>query len=187
MDSNNCANAFAYLADVGSYSVVVYSLKTNRSWRVSHNYFYFEPQKGYFDFGGSRIFNWPDGVFSLALSEKRSDGSKLVYFHPYASTKEFTVPNTVLQSETYSQSFAAFQEFQFLGDRGCDTRSTMSVYDSYSKVLFLANTDKNAINCYDTTTCLNPSTLKIFDIDQEALQFPSDIKVRKIHGVFNII
>lgn len=181
MDANNCANAFAYLADVGSYAVVVYSLKTNRSWRVSHHFFYFEPQRGYFDFGESRIFNWPDGVFSLALSDKLGDGSKLVYFHAAASTKQFTVPNTVLQSETYSQSFAAFTEFKYLGDRGCDTRSTMSVYDSNSKVLFWANIDKNAINCYDTTTCLNPSTLRTFDRDQEVLQFPSDIKVGQIY------
>lgn len=40
---NGCDDAFAYVPDLGAYATVVYSFKTDKSWRVKHNFFYFDP------------------------------------------------------------------------------------------------------------------------------------------------
>lgn len=73
MDEDTCDNAFAYVPDLGGYGVVVYSLKQDDSWRVSHHYFHFEPLAGSYRVGGVE-FQWTDGVFGLALSEPRENG-----------------------------------------------------------------------------------------------------------------
>lgn len=63
-----CNDAFAYLPDLGAYAVIVYDFKNNRSYRVKHNYFYFNPTKGDFNVGGIN-FQWTDGVFGMALGK----------------------------------------------------------------------------------------------------------------------
>lgn len=73
VDKNSCDNAFAYIPDLGAYSVVVYSLKQDDSWRIAHHYFHFDPLAGSYNVGGIE-FHWTDGVFGLALSEPREDG-----------------------------------------------------------------------------------------------------------------
>lgn len=73
VDKDTCDDAFAYVPDLGAYGVVVYSLKQDDSWRVSHHYFHFEPLAGSYKVGGVE-FHWTDGVFALALSEPRENG-----------------------------------------------------------------------------------------------------------------
>lgn len=63
---NSCDNAHAYIPDLGSYAVVVYSFKENKAWRVKHHYFHFDPLQGNYTVGGIN-FQWTDGVFALAL------------------------------------------------------------------------------------------------------------------------
>lgn len=41
--NNKCDEAYAYIADVLRYGVIVYSWKEDRSWRISHNFFYPDP------------------------------------------------------------------------------------------------------------------------------------------------
>lgn len=52
VDPNDCDNAYAYLPDLGSYALVVYSFKENKAWRVSHHYFHFDPLQGNYTVGG---------------------------------------------------------------------------------------------------------------------------------------
>lgn len=41
--NNKCDEAYAYIADVLRYGIVVYSWKEDKSWRISHNFFYPDP------------------------------------------------------------------------------------------------------------------------------------------------
>lgn len=70
---NGCEKAFAYIPDLGAYATVVYSFKEDRSWRVKHNFFYFDPINGDFNVGGVN-FQWTDGVFAMALGEQTEQG-----------------------------------------------------------------------------------------------------------------
>lgn len=73
VNKDTCDDAYAYIPDLGGYGVVVYSLKQDDSWRISHHYFHFEPLAGSYNVSGIE-FQWTDGVFALALSEPREDG-----------------------------------------------------------------------------------------------------------------
>lgn len=70
---NGCEDAFAYIPDLGAYATVVYSFKEDKSWRVRHNFFYFDPINGDYNVGGVN-FQWTDGVFAMALGEQTEQG-----------------------------------------------------------------------------------------------------------------
>lgn len=70
---SGCDDAFAYVPDLGAYATVVYSFKTDKSWRVKHNFFYFDPLMGDFNVGGVN-FQWTDGVFAMALGPQTEQG-----------------------------------------------------------------------------------------------------------------
>lgn len=69
----DCNNAYAYVPDLGAYGVVVYSFKENKSWRVKHNFFHFDPLNGDYNIGGVN-FQWTDGVFGMGLDKPTIDG-----------------------------------------------------------------------------------------------------------------
>lgn len=77
MPKNKCDDAYAYIPDLGAYGIVVYSFKSDKSWRVKHNYFYFDPVNGDYNIGGVN-FQWTDGIFSLALGEQSEHGYYLL-------------------------------------------------------------------------------------------------------------
>lgn len=103
VSADKCDQAFAYVPDLGSYSLIVYNLKTDKSFRVQHHFFYMDPLSGNYNVGGVN-FQWTDGIFSLALAPTAKDGSRTVFFHPLSSTMEFTVNSRTLQNETAANS-----------------------------------------------------------------------------------
>lgn len=68
-----CDDAYAYLPDLGAYGVVVYSLKDDKSWRIKHNYFHFDPLNGDYQVRDVN-FQWTDGVFGMALGRQLENG-----------------------------------------------------------------------------------------------------------------
>lgn len=48
---DTCNNAFAYVPDLGSNALIVYSLAANEAWRVTHHYFHFDPVWGDYNVG----------------------------------------------------------------------------------------------------------------------------------------
>lgn len=161
---------------MGAYGVVVYSFKENKSWRVKHNFFHFDPLNGNYNVGGVN-FQWTDGVFGLALGKAAADGSRNVYFHALSSTREFSVPNKVLQNETYSQSTEAYYEFKLVGDRGPNGQSSAEFYDDNTGVLFYTQVNKDGVGCWNSQKPYNPDTQGLVDTDSDALIFPNDLKI----------
>lgn len=103
VNRDKCDEAYAYVPDLGSYALIVYNLKSDKSFRAQHHYFYMDPLSGNYNVGGIN-FQWTDGLFSLALAPAAQDGSRTVYFHPLSSTMEFSVNSSVLQNETAASS-----------------------------------------------------------------------------------
>lgn len=77
---DGCGDAFAYLPDLGAYGIVVYSFKTDKSWRVKHNFFYFDPVNGDYNVEGVE-FHWTDGIFALALGKQTEQGYLFTHTH----------------------------------------------------------------------------------------------------------
>lgn len=69
----DCDNAYAYVPDLGAYGLVVYSFGENKSWRVKHNFFHFDPLNGDYNIGGVN-FQWTDGIFGMGLGKATPDG-----------------------------------------------------------------------------------------------------------------
>lgn len=77
-----CATRTIPLCHVLKYVYIVYnSLRQNRIWSFSHNYFHFDPLHGDFNIAGNE-FQWDDGIFSITLGNVQPDGFRTAYFHP---------------------------------------------------------------------------------------------------------
>lgn len=94
-----CTNSFAYLTDWLNSRFTVYSMQQNKAWAVDHNYFHFDPLYGNFNVGGFQ-FSRRDGLFSIALSHRLSNGYKIAFFHAMVSNAEFVVSTEILRNET---------------------------------------------------------------------------------------
>ncbi|XP_050669033.1 protein yellow-like [Leptidea sinapis] len=176
VDKDSCDSAFAYVPDLGGYGVVVYSLKDNDSWRVSHHYFHFEPLSGSFNVSGIE-FHWTDGVFSLALSEPRDNGYRTMFFHAFASTKEFCVSTELLRNYSHIDKNEAFHDFKLLGDRGANTQASASFYDTKNHVLFYTQVNRDGVGCWNSNKPYSPETNPLIINDPELYEFPNDLKV----------
>lgn len=73
MPNKDCKDAHAYITDMGSNAVIVYSLARKDAWRVEHPYFSFDPFAGEYKVGGVEFY-WNDGVSSAALSSIKKGG-----------------------------------------------------------------------------------------------------------------
>lgn len=177
VEENDCDNAYAYTPDLRK-SLVVYSFKDNKSWKIQHNYFHFDPLRGEFKVSGIE-FQWQDGIFGLALGDRQPDGSRKVYFHAFCSTKEFEVSNRVLQNQTWAENTDAYYDFKLVGDRGPNGQAQTAVYHSGTGVLFYPQVNKDAIGCWNTRKPLNADNNGLVDSDSDALVFPNDVKLDK--------
>lgn len=68
MVPERCDETFAYILDVYAYAIIVYDFKHDKSWRVKHNYFAFDPVQGNLNVAGVN-FQWHDGIFGMALGK----------------------------------------------------------------------------------------------------------------------
>ncbi|KAJ0179815.1 hypothetical protein K1T71_004406 [Dendrolimus kikuchii] len=176
VDKDTCDNAFAYVPDLGAYGVVVYSLKQDDSWRVSHHYFHFEPLAGAYNVAGIK-FQWTDGVFGLALSEPRENGFRTMFFHAFSSTKEFCVSTELLRNYTHIDKSEAFHDFKLLGDRGEGTQASASYYDPKTHVLFYTQVNRDGVGCWNVNKPYTPENNPLIISDPKLYEFPNDLKV----------
>lgn len=168
-----CEETFAYVADIYGYGVVVYDYAGQKSWRVNHNYFNFDPVQGNLNVGGVN-FQWHDGIFGMALGKIYNDfGDRMVYFHALASTNEFCVKNSVLKNESLSISYHAFK---LLGSRGPESQSSVEVFDAKTEVIFFTQINNNAIGCWNTRKPFTIENQGIVAADNFTLLFPNDLR-----------
>lgn len=177
VDANDCGNAFAYLPDLAVYRLHVYSLKQNRIWSFTHNFFHFDPLQGDLDIAGVQ-FQWNDGIFSIALGKKNPDGFKTAYFHAMASMSTFAVSTRVLKNETASTRSNHGRDFRHLGIRGPNSQSTMHSFDESTGVIFYAQIHKNGVACWNTEKPASPENLILIDQDDDAMIYPCDLNVK---------
>ncbi|KAJ2942281.1 hypothetical protein O0L34_g15827 [Tuta absoluta] len=177
VDDNDCSNVYAYIPDLATYGLIVYSLRDNDSWRLSHNYFSFNPLAGNLRIAG-QSFQWNDGIFSVTLTEaKNRDSCRTAYFHAMVGTAEFSVSTCVLRNSSASQGSDFWQQFAVLGDRGPTSQSTMHGYHASTNVIFFADIGRDAVSCWNTGSQLSPANVAILAQDSLKLSYPSDLHV----------
>ncbi|CAG9862453.1 unnamed protein product [Phyllotreta striolata] len=171
-----CDKAFAYIPDLGGYGIVVYSLAEDKSWRVKHNYFHFDPLKGDMTVGGVN-FQWTDGVFGIALGPLNENGYRTAYFHPLASCTEFSVSTQILRNESLATDPQSFELYKVEGGKGDVGQSSSSAFDEKTNVLFMTQLQRDAIACWNPRTKLQPDTFPLVTQDHEKLIFTNDISI----------
>lgn len=172
--NNNCDDTYAYIPDLTTFGLIVYSLRENDSWRLSHNYFHFDPISGNLNSAGQR-FQWSDGIFSITLAGNGK--SKIAYFHPLISTHEFSVSTEVLNNRTANQDPNYWARYNILGDRGENTQCTMHSYHEASNVVFFAEIGRDGVSCWNAGKPLAPSNVVLLARDQKLLSYPSDLHI----------
>ncbi|KAJ0184320.1 hypothetical protein K1T71_000743 [Dendrolimus kikuchii] len=171
---NNCADTYAYIPDLTTFGIIVYSLRENDSWRLSHSYFHFNPTAGNLRISG-QWFQWSDGIFSITLAG--SSRCKIAYFHPLISTTEFSVSTCLLTNRTASEDPNYWENYNILGDRGENSQCTMHSYHEGSNVMFFADIGRDAVSCWNSGQSLRPSNVIVLARDSKRMSYPSDLHV----------
>lgn len=107
-----------------------------------------------------------------------------IYFHALASTKEFSVSNSVLKNETFATSGDSYHAYQFLGERGQKSQSTAEFYDEKTDVIFYTQINRDAIGCWNINKDYTPENQGLVDSDSQTLVFPNDLKVDNDGNLF---
>ncbi|XP_066153350.1 L-dopachrome tautomerase yellow-f2-like [Euwallacea fornicatus] len=170
----SCGDAFAYFPDLAGYGLIVFSLRENRAWRVTHNYFFLEPLAGNFNIAG-HSFQWNDGVFSVELSDIKSDGFRDMYFHAMAGTHMYKVSTRILRNQTLATRSFHENDFVVIGDRGPNSQTATADIHKPTGTMFLGLVNQNAVGCWNVNNDL--STLSIVQKNDENMIYPSDVKV----------
>lgn len=181
VDGTQCGSeqddAFAYIADVWAFGMVVYNFKTDKSWRVEHEYFHPDPLSCKFNVSGVS-FRWLDGLFGIALSPLNKEDPTAVrtmYFHPMSSYREFSVPTSVIRNETAAGDSAdAFTAYDVRGR----TRSHASASAMSAQGILLYNlVTRDAVGCWNTHLPHIEALNGEIDRDPERLSLPNDISI----------
>ncbi|XP_047352408.1 protein yellow-like [Vespa velutina] len=182
-----CQDAYAYLSDFSAYGLIVYSWAKNNSWRIEHNYFYFDPLQGDYNISGYN-FQWTDGIFGLALTPYQDDGYRTLYFHAMSGITEFYVSTEVLQDDTLILS-NNYHAFHVAGDKGPKSQGPSSVIDQETEIAYFTQIQKNGIGCWDTNVKLTPETFILVDQNNETMIYPNDLAIdydsRKLYVLSN--
>lgn len=185
--------------DIVWLNTITFSFAQDRMWSFSHNFFNFDPLKGDLNVAG-QAFQWNDGIFSITLGKKNPDGYRTAYFHPMASTTEFTVSTQVLRNEQAANRSYHGQDFkvnstvswpwnntyhfdhynfaQHLGIRGENSQSAMHQYHDLSGVIFYSQVARNGFACWNTNTPFTEQNHVLLSSDSNRMIYPADLTVR---------
>ncbi|XP_049700777.2 L-dopachrome tautomerase yellow-f2 [Helicoverpa armigera] len=173
----NCDEAYAYITDMGSNAIVVYSLKDDDAWRVENHYFHFDPHAGVYKVGGIDFY-WSDGVSSGALSQPKKDGYCDLYLHPTSSTKQFRMSTKLLRDKDAPKE-DIFNGVEIIGDRGPKTQATACDIDPATNVLFYTQVCKNGLGCWNLDKPFSRENTPLILSDCNLMEFPNDVKADK--------
>nr|CAD7586632.1 unnamed protein product [Timema genevievae] len=172
-----CRDAFAYVADVTGFGLIVYDARHNRSWRVTSNYFYPYPVSGYFDLNGE-TFDLMDGVLGLGMGPNKGDDTKL-YFHSLASVRESWVLTSVLRNSSNFKGGLNVVPRKFHVSAEERSSQTAAVVVDENEILFFNLLKSNTLDCWNTRKTYTKSNFVELDRDDDLLQFASGMKISK--------
>ncbi|KAF4518375.1 hypothetical protein B566_EDAN007102 [Ephemera danica] len=169
-----CADTHVYMADAWRFGIVVFSARSQTSWRVEHEYMQSDPLACRYNTSGQN-FMWHDGVFGFGLAPEVS-GDRTLYFAPMSSFRAFAVPSSVLRNET-ENTHAAFTVLPArgggLGGQWHAGASAMS----RSGIWFYNLVTRDAVGCWNSRLPYLPALQGELARDPVTLSFPNDIKV----------
>ncbi|KAG4071376.1 hypothetical protein HA402_004080 [Bradysia odoriphaga] len=174
--ANMCDDAYAYIADLLTFQLHVYSLRKNKMWSFKHDSFKFEQLYADFDVDGFQ-YTWRDGIFSIALGNREADGYRSAYYHPMASLSEYQVSTRVLQNEEAATGNNRQNDFMKIGVRGAKSQCTMHSMDRHTGVVMFAQVARNGVSCWNSRNPLNENQIAMIDSDDMRMIYPVDLSI----------
>lgn len=185
---DNCDNAYAYVSDPMTSSLLVYSWAQHKSWCLKHSFFHFDPLQTNYYVGGHN-FQWRDGLFGLSLSKTNKDGFRTLFFQPISGANTFSVSTQVLQNKHLIDHPDFYYFFSVEGRKGNHTQGSSMILDEETGVVFQTQINKNGIGCWNTFKLLNEDNFELFLENHEVLVYPNDLKIdnstRKLYILVN--
>ena len=177
--TGRCREAFAYLADVTGFGLIVVDAHREESWRVVSNYFYPYPLYGNFELNNQE-FDLMDGVLGLALSPPQNEKKdKTLYFHSLASVRESWVSAALLRNESnFRNSFNKVANKFYVSQGTRAGQSAPEAMNAEGSALFFNELTKNSLNCWNPKLPYNEKNIVEVDRDDVTFQFASGLKVR---------
>lgn len=121
-------------------------------------------------------------MFGITLTPITEDDFRILLFHPLASNREFAVSTKFLRDPKLT-SEEIFHKFIVLESRGPGGHVTAHFMND-DGILFFNLIDQNAVGCWNSKLPYEPKHLGIVDSDDNALIFPSDVKVDSLNNLW---
>ncbi|KAJ8984319.1 hypothetical protein NQ317_012537, partial [Molorchus minor] len=94
-----CDNAFIYMADVQTYSIIVHDVKNREFWKATDKTMYPYPNYGTYTIKGES-FDLMDGILGMALSPHVPGRDRKLYYHAMSSATENWVNTMDLRNKS---------------------------------------------------------------------------------------
>nr|XP_032519601.1 protein yellow-like [Danaus plexippus plexippus] len=169
---DDCADTFVYVADVFGFGLLVVDVARNRSWRVTHRYFYPYPSRGLFNIDGNNM----DGVLGMALSPYIKGSDRLLYFHSFASTTENVVRTSFLRNDSFIQNSNANPTSINVFREERPSQSAAQAMDNEG-VLYFGLIEPLSIMSWNTSTNFSPHNFNQIAVNGELLPISFGMKV----------
>jgi len=184
LSSRKCSEVKVYIADVTGNALIVYDSIRDMSWKIKHPSFNPVAQWGTFTVA-RESFNLMDGLFGLAVSRRGYSGQRMLYYHPLASSLEYSVPLSIINNPSlWVNPNSQPSAFQAIGSRGIQTAA--QAMDSNGNLFFVLM-NPLALVCWDTSTPYSPQNIRVVIQNDLTLQFASGLKiVKNLSGVEEI-
>ncbi|XP_074031981.1 major royal jelly protein 9 isoform X2 [Leptinotarsa decemlineata] len=176
---NQCHNTFVYSADCQTYSIIVYDLQRQTSWRVSDKTMYPYPSYGTYNIKGDS-FDLMDGILGMSLSPASLGGERKLFYHAMSSATENWVYTSDLRNETRFKQDPASSPGIFTTYR--KNRGTQSAAEAFNKdgILFFGLMSDVKIACFNARGDYGDrKSTDIVADNPVTLQFASGMKVIK--------
>ena len=130
-------------------------------------------------------FQWTDGLFGLAVSPRRDDGTKTLYFHAFSAVREFSVPTSVVKNESLA-SADNYYLFKLEGEKGQLTQGTSMAVDLQTGIIYFTQMNRHGIACWNPKVPLSPSTFSEYYIVLKfSFCYPRILEMR-IEAIYSI-
>ncbi|ENN70589.1 hypothetical protein YQE_12764, partial [Dendroctonus ponderosae] len=174
--NSGCRDTFVYIADVLGFSLLVYDVAHDKSWRIQDKTFYPYPSHGTYTIAGES-FDLMDGLLGLALSPHYPGQDRILFYHAMSSPTENWVYTSHLRNSSIFEHDAAAAPQIF--NTFANQRSTQTAAEAIDKdgVMLFGLMKDTQIMCWNTRTEYGRKNFDVVAVNPETLQFPSGVKI----------
>ncbi|XP_067005601.2 dopaminechrome tautomerase [Anabrus simplex] len=182
--AQTCDDMVIYISDTAAPGLVVYDVKRDSTWRISHSTMWPSPDFSTFEVAGE-TFTLMDGIVGLALSPPAPpphavfgghipQQGRLLYYQPLATDRLFSVATSALKAGPLPEG--AELQVTLVGHKS--SQSANLAVDQNDGGIYFCPVKETAIANYQPST----NTNRIIEFNPELLQFSSELVIAPRDG-----